>query len=90
MYNWLWLGICTGIDELIYYMFDESKHIKECTEEDYKNMQYFYVAVDYGQMNATTYEAFGIDYKNKCVRGLDEYYYSGRTQESKNLLQSMH
>lgn len=78
MYNWLWLGICTGIDELIYYMFDESKHIKECTEEDYKNMQYFYVAVDYGQMNATTYEAFGIDYKNKCVRGLDEYYYSGR------------
>ena len=78
MYNWLWLGLCTGIDELIYYMFDESKHIKECTEEDYKNMSYFYVAIDYGQMNATTFEAFGIDYMNKHVRGIDEYYYSGR------------
>lgn len=78
MYNWLWLGLCTGIDELIYYMFNEKKHVRECTEEDYKNMNYCYISVDYGQMNATTYECFGIDYKNKCVRGIDEYYYSGR------------
>lgn len=80
MYNWLWLGLCTGIDELIYYMFNEKIHVKECTEEDYKNMQYFYVGVDYGQMNATTFQAFGIDYKVVCVRGIDEYYYSGRDE----------
>lgn len=78
MYNWIWLGLCIGIDELIYYMFDETKHIKECTEEDYNNMKYCYISIDYGQMNATTFEAFGIDYKNKCIRGIDEYYYSGR------------
>lgn len=78
MYNWLWLGLCTGLDELIYYMFKENVHVKECTEEDYKNMQYCYISVDYGQMNATAYECFGIDYRNKCVRGIDEYYYSGR------------
>lgn len=78
MYNWLWLGLCTGIDELIYYMFDESIHVQECAKEHYKNMQELYIGVDYGQMNATTYECFGIDYKEKCVRGVDEYYYSGR------------
>lgn len=78
LYNWLWLGLCVGIDELIYYMFNEQKHIKECTKENYKDMKYCYISVDYGQMNATTYEAFGIDYKCKCVRGIDEYYYSGR------------
>lgn len=78
MYNWLWLGLCTGIDELIYYMFNESIHVKECTQDDCKNMEYCYIGVDYGQMNPTTYEAFGIDYQNKCIRGIDEYYYSGR------------
>lgn len=78
MYNWLWLGLCIGIDELIYYMFNESIHVKECTEEEYKSMKYCYIGVDYGQMNATTFECFGIDYKEKCVRGIDEYYYSGR------------
>ena len=62
MYNWLWLGLCTGIDELIYYMFNEEIHVKECTQENYKNMKNIYIGVDYGQMNATTYQAFGIDY----------------------------
>lgn len=80
MYNWLWLGLCTGIDELIYYMFDEDIHVKECTKENYSNMRLLYVGVDYGQMNATTYECFGIDYKDCCVRGVDEYYYSGRDE----------
>ena len=78
MYNWLWLGLCTGIDELIYYMFNEEIHVKECSEENYKNMKAIDIGIDYGQMNATTYEAFGIDYVDKCVRGIDEYYYSGR------------
>lgn len=78
MYNWLWLGMSTGIDELIYYMFNEETHVKECTQEHYKNMKNICIGVDYGQMNATTYQAFGIDYVDKCVRGIDEYYYSGR------------
>ena len=78
MYKWLWLGLCIGIDELIYYMFNEEIHIQECNKENYKNMKNIYIGVDYGQMNATTYEAFGIDYKDICVRGIDEYYYSGR------------
>lgn len=80
MYNWLWLGLCTGIDELIYYMFNEDVHVQECTKEHYKNMNLLYIGVDYGQMNATTYECFGIDYKEYCVRGIDEYYYSGRDE----------
>ena len=78
MYKWLWLGLCIGIDELIYYMFSEEKHIRECTEDNFKNMKNLFIGCDYGQMNATTYQAFGIDYKDKCIRGVDEYYYSGR------------
>lgn len=78
MYKWLWLGLCIGIDELIYYMFNEEIHIQECTKEHYQNMKEINIGVDYGQMNATTYEAFGIDYNDICVRGIDEYYYSGR------------
>lgn len=78
LYNWLWLGLCTGLDEVIYYMFNEDEHIKEVTEENLKNINYLFVGVDYGQMNATTYQCFGLDYKDKCIRGIDEYYYSGR------------
>lgn len=78
MYNWLWLGLCTGIDELIYYMFNEDVHIQEPTEEQIKHIDYLCVGVDYGQMNATTYELFGFDVIDKVVRGIDEYYYSGR------------
>lgn len=80
MYKWLWLGLCTGIDELIYYMFKEEVHVKECTEEHWKHMNHLFIGVDYGQMNATTFECFGIDYEDKCVRGVDEYYYSGRDE----------
>lgn len=77
MYNWLWLGLCTGIDELIYYMFKEEM-IQEPTREQISNMKFLVAGGDYGQMNATTFEVFGIDYKERCVRGIDEYYYSGR------------
>lgn len=78
MYNWLWLGLCTGIDELIYYMFKEEEHVKELTENNINHINHLYVGVDYGQMNATTYQCFGLDEYDKCIRGLDEYYYSGR------------
>lgn len=78
MYNWVWLGLCTGIDELIYYMFDEKKHVKEITKEQLKHIRFIGCGVDYGHMNATTYEFFGMDFVDKCIRGIDEYYHSGR------------
>lgn len=78
MYNWLWLGLCTGIEEVIYYMFKEEIHVKEFTKELAKNINQTFIGVDYGQMNATTYQCFGLDFKDKCVRGIGEYYHSGR------------
>lgn len=78
MYRWLWLGEAVGIDEVIYYMFDEKKHVKEATEEQIKNIAIIGVGIDYGQMNATTYQAFGLSFIDKHIYGLDEYYYSGR------------
>lgn len=80
MYNWLWLGLCTGIDELIYYMFNEENMVKEVTKEEISNMKFLVAGGDYGQMNATTFEVFGIDFFNKCLRGIDEFYYSGRDE----------
>lgn len=80
MYRWLWLGEAVGIDEVIYYMFDETKHIKEPTEEEIKKIAFIGIGVDYGQMNATTYQAFGLSFQDKHIYGLDEYYYSGRDQ----------
>lgn len=78
MYNWLWLGLCTGIDELIYYMFQEGTMVQEVTEEQISQIKFLVAGGDYGQMNATTFQVFGLDYAEKCLRGIDEYYYSGR------------
>lgn len=80
MYNWLWLGLCTGIDELIYYMFNEDTMVQEPTKKQIENMKFLIAGGDYGQMNATTFEVYGIDFFNKCLRGIDEYYYSGRDE----------
>lgn len=77
MYNWVWLGLCTGLDELIYYMFSK-KHIEEPTQEILSDLKMLGIGIDYGQMNATTFECFGIDFKNRKLRGVDEYYHSGR------------
>ena len=78
MYNWLWLGLCVGIDELIYYMFNEAKMVQEPTQEQINHMKFLVAGGDYGQMNATTFEVYGLDFVDKCVRGIDEYYHSGR------------
>lgn len=37
-----------------------------------------YIGGDYGQQNATTFEAFGLDLYRKKFPGLGEYYHSGR------------
>ena len=78
MYNWLWLGLCTGIDELIYYMFNEGTMVQDPTEEQLSNVKFLVAGGDYGQMNATAFEIFGLDFVDKCLRGIDEYYHSGR------------
>ena len=80
MYRWVWLGEAVGIDDLIYYMFNEDMHIRdpETGEPGRSDYSYYAIGVDYGQMNATTYQAFGVDFKSKCLHGLGEYYYSGR------------
>ena len=80
MYNWIWLGLCIGIDELIYYMFSGS-HISAPPVDKSGRPVYLDhvgVGVDYGQMNATTFQAFGLSIKLKGVFGLGEYYHSGR------------
>lgn len=77
MYRWVWLGEAVGLDDLIYYMFDPSKHIRKVPEES--KFTLYGIGVDYGQMNATTYQAYGLDMSNKCIQGLGEYYHSGRS-----------
>lgn len=81
MYRWVWLGEPTGVDDLIYYMFNAVAHIydlDEYPEEDRKTIGEIGIGCDYGQQNPTVFEAFGIDYQTKTLRGLDEYYYCGR------------
>lgn len=83
MYRWVWLGECTGVPDVIYYMFDESKNVYDPI--DYSHMSLIGIGLDYGQLNATTYQAFGLDIERKCIQGIDEYYYSGKdTQKQKS------
>ena len=75
MYRWTWLGESVGVDELIYYMFSDRNRKKP---EDDRIYERVYIGGDYGQQNATTYQAFGLDmYRHKFI-GLGEYYHSGR------------
>lgn len=75
MYRWTWLGEPVGVDELIYYMFSD-RHRKK--PEDGRTYERVYIGGDYGQQNATTYQAFGLDTYRQKFPGLDEYYHSGR------------
>lgn len=74
LYRWVWLGECIGIDELIYYMFSEN-HVKETEAKHFKLIG---IGVDYGQQNATTYQAGGVNINKKRLEGLSEFYHSGR------------
>lgn len=74
LYRWVWLGECIGVDDLIYYMFNEN-HRKEPEANHYKIIG---IGVDYGQQNATTYQAAGINISKRRLEGLDEFFHSGR------------
>ena len=83
MYRWTWLGESTGVDDLIYYMFSPKAHIynpESYSKESREAIGEIGIGVDYGQKNPTTFEAFGIDHEVQCLRGLKEYYYSGRDE----------
>ena len=75
MYRWVWLGQAVGVDELIYYMFGDRHRQKPDLNRRYDRI---YIGGDYGQQNATTFEAFGLDTYRKKFPGLGEYYHSGR------------
>lgn len=81
-YRWVWLGLPVGVDEIIYYMFSANRHLKEPAQKHYR---FIGIGADYGQQNATTFQAFGIDFYQQKLQGLAEYYYSGRdTGEQKS------
>lgn len=73
-WRWLWLGQPIGVDELIYYMFG-SKNVVRTREDAFPLIG---VGVDYGQQNATTYQAAGLNMTAHRLEGLAEYYHSGR------------
>lgn len=74
LYRWVWLGDCIGVDDLIYYMFNDN-HRREPEAKHYKLIG---IGVDYGQQNATTYQAAGVNINKRRVEGIDEFYHSGR------------
>ena len=75
MYRWVWLGQSVGVDELIYYMFSEKRKKMPDIGRLYETVV---IGGDYGQHNATTFQAFGVDEYRMQITGLEEYYHSGR------------
>lgn len=73
-YRWVWLGQPVGVDEMIYYMFGD-RYISRPHLEKYRVIG---IGGDYGQQNATTYQAFGLDEYDHRLDGLAEFYHSGR------------
>lgn len=75
MYEWLWLGKCVGTAETVYYMFKNSMIHHE---NNFNRLIHVGIGIDYGQLNATTFEAFGLDQDDMIAKGIREYYHSGR------------
>lgn len=76
-WRYLWLGESIGVDELIYYMFGDKAICKPEPDTRYPIIA---IGGDYGQQNATTYQAFGLNFNTRRLEGLDEYFYSGRDE----------
>ncbi len=74
-YRWVWLGQSIGIDEAVYYMFCQG-HIGR--PDPGQRFPVIGIGGDYGQQNATTFQAAGLDIPGHRLRGLGEYYHSGR------------
>lgn len=80
-YDWLWLGLPVGIDDLIYYMYNKERHE---TAPRLRHYDHIGIGVDYGQMNATTFQAAGLNEETHRLEGLAEYYHSGRDGSQKS------
>lgn len=76
-YRWVWLGDSIGVDEVIYYMFCQ-RHMQNAPIPGKDRFSIIAIGGDYGQQNATTFQAAGLDMAKKKLRGLGEYYHSGR------------
>ena len=76
-YRWVWLGDSIGVDEVIYYMFCQ-RHMQNPPVPGKDRFSIIAIGGDYGQQNATTFQAAGLDMAKKKLRGLGEYYHSGR------------
>lgn len=76
-YRWVWLGDSIGVDEVIYYMFGAG-HTAGAPVPYADRFPVIAIGGDYGQQNATTFQAAGLDMANRKLRGLGEYYHSGR------------
>lgn len=74
LYRWVWLGECIGVDDLIYYMFNDNHR----NEPESKNYKLIGIGIDYGQQNATTFQAAGININKRRLEGITEFYHSGR------------
>lgn len=74
LYRWVWLGESIGVDDLIYYMFSDAL-VRESAAEVFKLIG---IGVDYGQQNATTFQAAGVNINTRRIEGLAEFYHSGR------------
>lgn len=74
LYRWVWLGESIGVDDLIYYMFSDELR-RESKAEIFKLIG---IGVDYGQQNATTFQAAGVNINTRRLEGLAEFYHSGR------------
>ena len=74
LYRWVWLGECIGVDDLIYYMFNDNHR----SEPEAKHYKLIGIGVDYGQQNATTYQAAGVNINKRRIEGINEFYHSGR------------
>lgn len=84
LYEWVWGGNCVGVDELIYYMFSQAHIYDDIPQEEKRAIGEIGIGIDYGQKNATVFEAFAIDRVHGCLRGLDEYYHCGRETRQKS------
>lgn len=77
LYRWVWLGESVGIDDAIYYMFN-ARHTENPPVPKDDRFSIIAIGGDYGQQNATTFQAAGLDMVNRRLRGINEYYHSGR------------
>lgn len=72
------LGLWIMAEGIIFDMFDEAKHKIATIKRNYTE---YYVSIDYGTQNPTTFGLWG-KYKGKWIK-VKEYYHSGREEKQK-------